>query len=53
VARAWARGESPPGLSYVSDAPAPVRPREVFAFFISGAKVRNPLAAEGLMERLK
>jgi uncharacterized protein YecE (DUF72 family) len=52
VARAWAAGESPPGLSYVSDAPAPVRPRDVFAFFISGAKVRNPLAAESLIARL-
>jgi uncharacterized protein YecE (DUF72 family) len=52
VARAWAAGESPPGLSYVSDAPAEMRPREVFAFFISGFKVRNPLAAERLIGRL-
>ena len=32
--------------------PAPVEPREVFAFVISGAKVRNPLAAQGLIGRL-
>ena len=53
VARGWAAGESPSGLDYVSDAPARVQPRDVFCFFISGAKVRNPRAAESLIERLK
>jgi uncharacterized protein YecE (DUF72 family) len=52
VARGWAAGGSPAGLDYVSDAPAAARPREVFCFFISGAKVRNPLAAEALIGRL-
>jgi uncharacterized protein YecE (DUF72 family) len=52
VARGWAAGESPPGLDYVSDAPADVKPRDVFAFFISGDKVRNPAAAEALIGRL-
>lgn len=52
TARAWAAGESPPDLAYVSDAPAPAMPRNVFLFFISGAKVRNPLAAEALLGRL-
>jgi uncharacterized protein YecE (DUF72 family) len=52
VARGWAAGESPSGLDYVSDAPARVQPRDVFCFFISGAKVRNPGAAEALIERL-
>lgn len=52
VARGWAAGESPGGLDYVSDAPAEGRPREVFAFFISGDKVRNPAAAEALIGRL-
>jgi uncharacterized protein YecE (DUF72 family) len=52
VARGWAAGESPPGLGYVSEAPARVKPRDVFLFFISGAKVRNPSAAEALIERL-
>lgn len=52
VARGWAKGESPPGLSYVSDAPAAVAPRDVFAFVIGGAKVRNPAAAKALIERL-
>ena len=51
VIRGWADGQSPAGLDYVSDAPAEVRPRDVFAFVISGAKVRNPLAARALIER--
>ena len=50
--KGWAAGESPEGLAYVSDAKAETRPREVFAFVISGAKVRNPLAAKALIERL-
>jgi uncharacterized protein YecE (DUF72 family) len=52
AARGWAKGESPAGLHYVGDAPAEVRPRDVFVFFISGDKVRNPAAAEALIERL-
>jgi uncharacterized protein YecE (DUF72 family) len=51
AARRWAAGESPAGLEHVGDAPA--GPRDVFLFFISGAKERNPLAAEALIERLK
>ena len=51
VASAWSRGESPPDLPYSADPPPPV-PRETFVFFISGAKVRAPLAAEGLIGRL-
>src|SRR4051812_14429148 len=50
--RGWAAGQSPAGLDYVSDATAEARPRDVFAFFISGAKARNPLAALALRERL-
>jgi uncharacterized protein YecE (DUF72 family) len=53
VVRGWAEGQNPDGLDYVSDARAEASPREVFAFFISGDKVRNPAAAEALMERLK
>ena len=52
IARGWAAGESPPGLPYVAD-PAPVRPRETYVFFISGAKERNPAAAMALIERLR
>jgi uncharacterized protein YecE (DUF72 family) len=52
VAKGWAAGVGPAGLHYISDAPAPVKPRAAFLFFISGAKVRNPLAAQSLIERL-
>ena len=51
IARAWAAGESPPGLPYNAD-PAPVQPRDTFVFMISGAKERNPAAAMSLIERL-
>ena len=53
VFRGWSRGESPAGLDYVVDAPAPVKPRELFAFVISGAKVRNPAAALALISKLE
>jgi uncharacterized protein YecE (DUF72 family) len=53
VVRGWSRGESPLRLDYVADAAAPARPREVFTFFISGAKVRNPAAAQALIARLE
>lgn len=51
VAKGWARGESPAGLPYVAEPPAP-EPRETYVFFTSGAKVKNPLAAEALIRRL-
>jgi uncharacterized protein YecE (DUF72 family) len=51
VARAWARGESPAGFPYAAEPPPP-RPRDSYVFFISGAKARNPAAAQALIERL-
>lgn len=49
--RAWAAGDPADGLEIV--APAPDRtPREVFLYVISGHKVRNPAAAQALIERL-
>jgi uncharacterized protein YecE (DUF72 family) len=53
AARGWAAGDSPSGLVYVSDAKAAKTPRELFLFFISGDKVRNPAAAEALIGRLQ
>ena len=53
VARGWSKGESPAGLDYLCDAPAPATPRETFVFFISGDKIRNPAAAEALTARLQ
>ena len=51
IAKAWARGESPPGLPYVS-APVNGPPRDTYVFFIAGFKARNPRAAAALIERL-
>ena len=51
AARVWAAGGQPDGLASVSD-PAPVMPRDTFVFMISGAKVRNPAAAQALIARL-
>lgn len=53
IVSGWSAGESPQGLQYVADSPAPVEPREVFAFVISGAKHRNPAAALALIARLE
>ena len=53
IARGWSRGEAPADLDYVSDVPAPARPRKVFLFVIAGAKHRNPAAAQALIERLR
>jgi uncharacterized protein YecE (DUF72 family) len=52
IARAWSRGESPPGLPYNAEPPPPA-PRDTYVFFISGAKERNPAAATALIERLR
>ncbi len=51
VAREWASGKSPAEFEYCAD-PAPVKPRDVYLFVISGAKERNPAAAMGLIKRL-
>ncbi len=51
AAKLWTKGGAPAGLPYVADA-APVAPRETFLFFISGAKERNPAAAQALIARL-
>ncbi len=53
AARDWAAGGSPDGLDYVSRAKAAAKPRDTFIFFISGDKIRNPVAAEALAGRLK
>ncbi|MBL8302179.1 MAG: DUF72 domain-containing protein, partial [Ideonella sp.] len=48
----WARGQSPDDLPHVAPAPPHGSPREVFVFFINGAKERAPAAAQGLIARL-
>jgi uncharacterized protein YecE (DUF72 family) len=51
-ARIWAAGGGPDGLSYAGPK-APVAPRDVFLYVISGHKIRNPLAAMALIKRLR
>lgn len=50
-AERWAAGGEPEGVPRV-EPPVASGPRDVFVFFISAAKERNPAAAMGLIERL-
>lgn len=52
-ARAWASGREPNDLRKVSSRMPAVKPRDVFLFFISGAKERAPLAARQLAANVK
>jgi uncharacterized protein YecE (DUF72 family) len=52
-ARTWAQGMTPSDLPRADPASdAPVKPRDVFAYFISEGKVRAPFGAMALMKRL-
>ena len=54
-AKVWASGGVPDDLPRIEAAPAKVetgKPRDVYLFFISGEKVRNPAAAQALIARL-
>ncbi|HSN31975.1 MAG TPA: DUF72 domain-containing protein [Ideonella sp.] len=50
--RRWAEGGEPRDLPRVEAPPERGAPRDVFVFFISGAKERNPAAAMALIGRL-
>lgn len=53
-ARMWALGKHPDDLPYISANGTPqAERRDVFVFFISAAKERNPAAAMALIERLQ
>ncbi len=52
-ARQWAAGAAPDGLEYVQARPAAGPARDVFVYFISAAKERNPAAAMALIKRLQ
>ena len=52
-ARQWAAGGEPEDLPRVQPTMAPKTPRDVFMYFISGAKERAPAAAVALLERLR
>ena len=53
-ARQWAHGQHPDDLPYiaVNDTP-PAETRDVYVFFISAAKERNPAAAMALIRQLQ
>lgn len=48
-AKLWAEGGASEDLPYVTNTTPPKKPRDVFIFFISGAKERNPAAARHLL----
>jgi len=52
AAREWAAGGQPQDLPRVTDTVPARVPRDLFAFFINGAKVRAPHGAMALIERL-
>jgi len=52
-ARVWQQGSEPADVPRVEPAGPTVAPRDVFIYFISGAKEKNPAAAMALLERLK
>jgi len=51
--RAWRDGLEPSNLPRVETPPAATAPRDVFIFFISGAKERAPAAAMALLRHLQ
>ena len=51
-ARVWRDGDEPEGLPRVQPKPPPGAPRDVFLYFISGAKEKAPAAAMGLLRRM-
>jgi len=51
-ARQWAAGGAPGDLPTLEEAPAQGKPRDVFVYFINGAKERAPAAAMAFLKRL-
>ena len=51
-ANAWRDGAEPAGVPRIEPAPAAVVPRDVFVYFIGGAKEKAPAAAMALIEAL-
>ena len=51
-ARQWARGAAPDDLPCIDDTPVAKAKRDVFVYFISAAKERNPAAAMALIKAL-
>ena len=53
LAKAWERGEEPDQFPLAAPNGKPLKSRDVFIYFINGAKERAPAAAEALIQRLK
>ncbi|MEI9996671.1 MAG: DUF72 domain-containing protein [Rhizomicrobium sp.] len=51
AAKAWEAGGTPKGFALLGKAPAKKK-RDVFVYFIAGAKVRNPAAAAAFLKAL-
>jgi uncharacterized protein YecE (DUF72 family) len=51
-ALAWRSGGEPAALPRIEPPPVPGSARDVFLFFISGAKEKAPAAAMAVLERL-
>ena len=51
-AQVWREGTEPAGVPRVEPAPPPAAARDVFLYFISGAKEKAPAAAMALLRRL-
>jgi uncharacterized protein YecE (DUF72 family) len=51
-AQLWAAGDAPDDLPYVTNAKPQKKPRDVFIYFINGAKERAPAAAQQLLKLL-
>lgn len=51
-ARTWAEGGEPDDMPRISPERATAAPRDVFLYFISAAKARNPAAATALQQRI-
>lgn len=52
LAKAWEQGEEPKECPRIGAKPAPKIPRDVFVYFIAGAKERNPAAAAAMIKLL-
>lgn len=52
-AKEWGKGEVPKGIDAVAAKKTAKPVKDVFLYVISGAKVRNPLAAMAIADRLK
>lgn len=50
-ARLWADGGAPADLPSIEEPPAPGARRDVFVYFVNGAKERAPAAAMALLDR--